>query len=329
MIRRSVLFALPLALLASSPDAARAKSPQPRAFEMIVSDSTGAPLPGALLIVKAPDGSTVGLSAAGVSDGEGKVTGTFPDSESLYTVDLSKDRFRPQRQTIDLASLKLKRNDTAIVRFTLDPVTAQDDYNTAIRAIQSKDMAAAEKSLRASILTDPTFAKGHEVLAMVLLDAKQYDDALTAANRALELDPTNASALRSRYDALDGLGRAEEAEAALAALAEKDKSSDVARLLYNAGAVAMNAKDHDKARAYLEKALAVDPNLYQAHAALAEVAIGEKQYDEAVKQLDLVLGLAPRNFKAMERKIEVLNAAGKSAEAEKVAKELAEKKAAG
>ena len=133
--------------------------------------------------------------------------------------------------------------------------------------------------------------------------------------------------MRSRYDALSGLGRTAEADVALNALAEKDKSPDIARLLYNAGANAMNNKERDKSRAYLQKALEVDPNLYQAHSALAEIAIGDKNYDEAVKELDLVIGLAPRNFKAFERKIEVLKAAGKADAAAAVEKQLATLKA--
>ena len=89
----------------------------------------------------------------------------------------------------------------------------------------------------------------------------------------------------------------------------------------------VNNKERYKSRAYLQKALEVDPNLYQAHSALAEIAIGDKNYDEAVKELDLVIGLAPRNFKAFERKIEVLKAAGKADAAAAVEKQLATLKA--
>jgi tetratricopeptide (TPR) repeat protein len=317
------------ALLVPAASQAKDKGPVARPFEITVVDATGAPVAGVLVAIKDSMGTAIELSAAGIADAAGKVTGNFPDQAAAYAVDLSKERFRPQHQTIDLSSQKLKKGDTAVIRFTLEPVTAIDDYSAAVKAIQAKDMAAAESSLRLAVATDPAFVKGHEVLAMVLLEAKKFEDGLAEADKTLALDPANLSALRSRYDALSGLGRAADAEAALGALAEKDRSPDIARLLYNAGATAMNNKEREKSRAYLQQALTIDPNLYQAHSALAEIAIGDKNYDEAVRELDLVIGIAPRNFKAYERKIEVLKAAGKTADADAAEKALAALKGAG
>lgn len=341
MIRRltASLAVAALATFVPAVAAAKDKAPVPRPFELTIVDSTGAPIAGALVVAKDSAGNSIGLSAAGIADSAGKVTGSFPDPAGVYVIDLSKDRYRQQHQTIDLSTQNLKKGDTAVVRFTLEAVTAVDDYSTAVKAIQGKDMATAEASLRSAVATDPNFVKGHEVLAMVLLEGKKYEEALVEAEKTLTLDPANSSAMRSRYDSLSGLGRGADADAALTALAEKDKSPDVARLLYNAGANAMNNKDREKSRDYLQKALAVDPNLYQAHSALAEIAIGDasaapaaekaKFYDEAVKELDLVIGIAPRNFRAFERKIEVLKAAGKADAAAAVEKQLAALKAAG
>ena len=123
-------------------------------------------------------------------------------------------------------------------------------------------------------------------------------------------------ALRSRYDALTGLGDKPGADAVLTELAAKDRTPDVARLLYNAGALAGNAKEIEVARARFEEALAIDPTLHQAHSALAELAIKEKKYPEAIAEIDLAIAVAPRNFKAYERKIEVQKAMGDKAGAE-------------
>lgn len=321
MIRRLSLSLFSLLLVAAA--AAQAKDPETRPFELIVADPAGLPVAGALISIQDAAGVKVELSAAGITDAAGKVTGTFPDAVASYNLDLTKDRFRAQKQTLDLASQKLKKGQMAVIRLTIEPITKEEDYANAVKAIQAKDMAAAEANLRLALATDPQFTKGYEVLAMVQLEQKKFAEGLATAEQALALEPANLSALRSRYDALSGLEKVAEADAALAELAAKDRSPDVARLLYNAGAQAVNAKNPEKASSLFNEALAIDPNLYQAHAALAEMAIADKNYAEAVKELDKVIAIAPRNFKAFERKIEVLKADSKAAEAAEVEKALA------
>src|SRR5690606_12921975 len=119
------------------------------------------------------------------------------------------------------------------------------------------------------------------LLAFQLLQLDRPADALTAADRALALAPADAEALRSRYDALLPLERANEAEATLDQLAAAAPNVDTARLLFNAGATASNVKDISRARQRLEQALALDPKLHQAHSALAELHIGEQEFDAA------------------------------------------------
>lgn len=330
MIRRrlSSLFAGLTLLTVAAPALAKEKAPEPRPYEMTVVDTTGAVVTGVDLLIKNAAGETLPAPVA-AADGSGKMTGSFPDSTATYTVDLSKARYRPQHQTIALSGQKLKKGDTAVIKFTIEPMTAVDDYSAAIKAIQAKDLAGAEANLALAVATDPNFAKGYEVLAMVQLEQKKWEEGLASADKALALEPENTSALRSRFDALTALKREAEAEQALAALAAKERTPDVARLLFNAGAHAMAAKQNEKTKALLNDALAIDPTLYQAHAGLAEVAIADKNYAEAVRQLDLVIGLAPRNFKAFERKIEVLKADNKAKEAAAVEAELAKRKAEG
>ena len=115
-------------------------------------------------------------------------TGIFPDTTASYTVDLSKARFRPQHQTINLAAQKLGKKQTAVIKFTLEPMTALDDYSAAIKAIQAKDLAGAEANLNLAVATDPNFVKGFEVLAMVQLEQKKWAEGLASAEKTLGLD---------------------------------------------------------------------------------------------------------------------------------------------
>ncbi len=326
MNRRRIAVLASFALFSSVAVFAKDKAPDARPFEMTVTDPAGVVLTDVQIVLKDAAGTALPAPAV-AADGSGKMTGSFPDAAASYTVDLAKARFRPQQQTLNLGAQKLKKGDTAIIKFTMEPMTALDDYASAIKAIQAKDVASAESHLNLAVTTDPQFAKGYEVLAMVHLDQKEYAEGLAAADKALAIEAQNLSALRSRYDALKALERDDESIAALRDLAAKDPSPEVARLLYNAGAHAMAAKQNDRSRELLNEAIALDAGLYQAHAGLAELAIADKNFAEAVKQLDLAIGLAPRNFKAYERKIEVLKADGKAKEAAAVEAELAKKKA--
>jgi tetratricopeptide (TPR) repeat protein len=157
---------------------------------------------------------------------------------------------------------------------------------------------------------------------MVEMEGGKPADALEHADKALALAAGDKNALRTRYEALAALRRPE-AEAALDTLFAQDKTPDTARLLFNAGAEAGNAGNGEIARQRLGQALELDPKLWQAHTALAELAIREQRLPDAVAALDKAIEVSPRNFKAWERKIEVLRAMGRTADADAAAAQLA------
>lgn len=321
MSTKPLAFVAALLLLAAPLAAAKEKAPVPGPFQLIVQGPDGAPAPDAdvaltCAAVEPP------FSFSGKTDAEGKATGTLPDFVHVYTLKVQKAGFRPFEETIDLTSQKLKKGQTAQIQIQLVKMGAPDYYMEAVAAIQAKDMATAQSKLEQAVAIDPQFQKGHSVLAMVYLEQKGWEAGLAAADRALELDPKDVLALRSRYDALEALGRVPEAEAALATLAATDRSPDTARILFNAGAAAWKKQDGERARLLFQEAVAVDPKLYQAHNALAEISIAEKKWDTALAELDQVIALTPRNFKAYERKIDVLLAAGDKAKADEVQKAL-------
>lgn len=340
---RSLAFAGALALLAAPSLVARDRFP----LEVTVKDSGGKPVEGALVVVVAKAGEA--FRAEGRTTRRGRFEGELPDFSRVYRMTISRDGFATFDRDIELAPQNLTEGMTAEVGITLMPPDARSSHNEGIHALESGDAIRAEAKFREAIALEPTMPEPHlalaatlrrqnrtddaivaleqgataapasiqilDALAFELLELKRFDAALAAADRALALAPADPEALRSRYDALVGLGRGADAEAALDAIAEKIPSPETARLLYNAGATASNAKQFDLARRRLEQALAIDSKLYQAHAALAEIAIGEKDFEGALAELDKTLALAPRNFRAFERKIEVLRALGREADA--------------
>lgn len=331
MIRKTVcllLVVLASLLFAAPPVAAADEFP----LELTIKDDAGNPIAGATVRVTAASGEP--FTASGTTNAEGRYDLQLPDFARSYRIEASKDGFLPYDRPIDLASQNFKAGTTAQVGLTLPPQTAEHLYNDAAKRINDGSHKTAEGGAQVvDLLTRATTIKPELVpawvaLAFVYLDTARPADALAAAERALATEPGSADALRSRYDALMALDRKADAATALDALAAQVKTPDVARLLFNRGADLMKVPDLPGARASFEAALAVDPTLHQAHSALAELSIGEKNYDAALAALDRTLAIAPRNFKAWERKVEVLKAAGKPKEAAVAEKELAAAKAA-
>ncbi len=302
---------------------------KPRApFEVVVSTPEGAPIGDAAVEISST--ATVPPYAfSGKTDAAGKSTGELADFTSAYTIKVAKEGYKEFTQELDFATSKLKKGQLATLTVSLPLITAVEYYNEGAKALLAKDPARAATQLELAIATDPKLSQAYRVLALIELEQSQWDKALAHADQALALDPADMQSLRSRYDALVGLGDKARADAVLTELAAKDRTPDVARLLYNAGAQAGNTKDVEGARLRFQEALAIDPTLHQAHSALAELAIKEKKYPEAVAELDLAIAAAPRNFKAYERKIEVLKAMGDPAGAAAAEKALAALKAGG
>ncbi len=326
MKRPSALLA---AILLLATTAAVFAADKPKApFEVVVTTPEGAPVEGAdVAISSATTVSPFSFSAK--TDAAGKCTGELVEFKGLYSIKVVKEGFKEFAQDLDFTTTKFKKGELASLKVSLPPITAVEYYNEGAKATQAKDLTRAAAQFELAIAADPKFAKAYSVLSLIELEQSQWDKALAHADQALALDPADMQAQRSRYEAYAGLGDKAKAEAALTELAAKERTPEVARLLYNSGAQAGNAKEVEIARGRFREALAIDPTLHQAHSALAELAIKEKKYPEAVAEIDLAIAAAPRNFKAYERKIEVQKAMGDQAGADATAKKLAELKAGG
>jgi tetratricopeptide (TPR) repeat protein len=323
-LRRFAPLFAPFAVLVFAASALAAASQR---VEVRVLAPGATPLAGAAVTVDAVDGEP--FSAAATSDDGGRAVFELPSARRAYRLSVEHAEHAPFAETVDLAARRLARGETLRMEVELLPLTAVDLFNRGVRALQAGDRAAAETEFRRAVEKDPDFARGWGVLALVALDGRRYEDALAASDRALALAPDDVDALRSRHDALAALGRHDEADVALTALAAKDASPELARLLFNAGAVAANGGQVERARARFTEALARDPQLWQAHNALAELAVREQDLERALAELERAIELSPRQSRTWERKIEVLKALGRADEAAAAEQQLAALRAEG
>ena len=108
-------------------------------------------------------------------------------------------------------------------------------FNAGLTAQRDGDLATARAKLEEAAVADPALAPAQIALAQVLLDQGEYAAAVATAERALELAPGRAEALRAKYQALRALGRKEEADAAALELEQAEDAAASARRFYNEG----------------------------------------------------------------------------------------------
>jgi len=285
------------------------------------------PLAGVAVAIAAVDGEP--FAANETTNDSGLAFFELPSAKRAYRLDVTHADFAPFTETFDLGARRAPRGETLRLEVELLLLTAADVYNRGVRALQGGDRDAAAAEFRRAVDMDPGLAQGWNVLAVLALDGRRFDEALAAAERALALGPDDVAALRSRFEALVGLERADEADAALTALAAKDASPELSRVLFNAGATAANAGQAERARLRLEQALSRDPALWQAHSALAELAVREHQLEQALARLEQALAIAPRQVRTWQRKIDVLRALGRADDAAAAEQQLAALRAEG
>jgi len=302
-IRRSLPL-LAFALLAAVPVFAA----KPIALEIHVQSAAGGDIEGATVTVSATAGDA--FTASGATDAAGRYQVEVPDGRAEYRIEVSHDGFKKSDGAVDLKGQKAPRGKPLGLTVELQPFDAADHFNAGVAFLRGKEMSAAEAEFHKAVELDPTLAAGWRVLGMIAADGRRYEEALDAAEHAIALDAADTQSMRTRYEALAGLDRKDDAMAALDDLYAQDRTEDTARLLFNAGAEAANAGAGDTARLRLSQALELEPGLWQAHTALAELAVREQKLDEAVAEIDKALAISPRNFKAWERKIEILRAMG-------------------
>lgn len=93
-------------------------------------------------------------------------------------------------------------------RYTEDrPGNPWGHYMLGLAARRTGDLATAERAFETALTADPDHVKSLLNLSRTLLDADRPGDALTKAERAVELDPGSSDAYRLRGLAYAGLGQ--------------------------------------------------------------------------------------------------------------------------
>ena len=164
--------------------------------------------------------------------------------------------------------------------------TARTSLDAALAALQSNDLAAAERAARAAVAASPRSAITHNVLGVVLDRARRSEEAFAEFNAAIKLDPNFVSARNNLGRMFAEHGKTAEAIAEFERVLKSDPSHVQAH--YNLGALYADAGDFAKAAEHFARAREADPNDPQLALAFLTVAYRANRTQQADAAADLV-----------------------------------------
>ncbi len=213
-----------------------------------------------------------------------------------------------------------------------DPTTL---FNVGIALIELGDKNGAADSMRRAIALDHEYRDPHYNLALILAERSDFEGAERHFRRASEIDSGDLEARVRRADALTRLGREEEAIEVLFEVLAADPAMPIAQLGLGAAYQAADAPDEarsslaevlkaapgaprERAEAHyrlavlaaassrgggdllepvehLRKAIALDPNLADAHALLGNLLARQEAFAEAARHFGRALARDPSN----------------------------------
>lgn len=269
-------------------------------LQATVVDAEGDPVAGAEVLVTQEE---IGFRKTLKTDKRGRFTLLVLDSTRVYSFRFEKEGMPPVTQAHKIESGGASRHT-----FTLAPQAAApaadapapsgrnkaiNTFNEGVTALQRGDKAAARAKFEEAVALDPDMPQPYSVLGSLYLEAKDYERAIAAAEKLLELSPDDPAALLVLYDSSVAKGDTAAAQAYLDRLGSAGGGTEAAIRVFNAGADASRAGDLDTALTLFSKATEIDPELAPAHAASARLLLARERYEDALAAAERALDIDP------------------------------------
>jgi tetratricopeptide (TPR) repeat protein len=235
-------------------------------------------------------GGKDGTYAIFLLDGTIRYEFTYAAEGYVPHVETMKLNLVPARNIHDVTLLKPNeqvRSTTTVPMEAAEPEPAVVVYNEGVALANSGDDAGAVAKFEEAIGLDPELSAGYVALARVAARNKQWERAIEAGEKAIDLtgdDPSIALILTEAYRAT---GNAE--------LAAKYRQMAPAHpaILFNEAVPHINANRDAEAAELLRQALAIDDDFARAHYELGAIYARQQSNDLAKKHLTRYLELEP------------------------------------
>ena len=159
--------------------------------------------------------------------------------------------------------------------------------NRAAETMASGELDQAYWYARAAILQDPTFAGAFNTLGIIQLRHGDIEPARRTLAYALERSPSNTVLLSNLAQALDGLGRTDEAQLLRRKLLALQPEPPFH--FFNLGQRAMESDNYQEAARLFKREIARDPYYHEFHFWLAQAYARMGQLAQAGRQLELAM----------------------------------------
>jgi tetratricopeptide (TPR) repeat protein len=292
-----------------------------------VVDEEGNPVEGVTATLRS---SAAGFEMTETTDRRGRFTMLILDAiHPPYTLTLQKEGYHEVSGEVGLRPGGVNRPEFVLPKPPPPPDAPQEKplegsgeaielFNAGAALYNAGDAAGAIAEFEEALAIDDDFVAALRLLAGLHLDGGRPEPALELAGRWLELEPASAEAALLRYDALVALGRHEEATALLPGLMETAAGGELALRLFNLGADTQRKGDEEAAIAWMEKAVAADPEFTQAWSALASLRFTEGRHQAAIEAAGKVLAVHPGDVEALTVQYEAYKALGDKARADEL-----------
>jgi len=167
-------------------------------------------------------------------------------------------------------------------------------FNLGVDAIKSQQLAVAGGHFETVLELYPEFYQAHINLAHIHRALGDWDKTLEQVDLFLGSEPGHPRSLALRYEALTNLGRAEEAEQALASLREAGPA-EAAQLFHEQGVNLFNAGDVEGALSAFLAAIEVMPTHPRAHYRAGLCYASMQNNVQARAHLEKFIELAPED----------------------------------
>lgn len=159
--------------------------------------------------------------------------------------------------------------------------------NRAAETMARGELDQAYWYARAAILQDPTFAGAFNTLGVIQLRHGDIETARRTLAYALERSPSSTVLLSNLAQALDALGRADEAQLLRRTLLTLQPEPPFH--FFNLGRRAMENADYQEAARLFKREIARDPYYHEFHFWLAQAYARMGQLSQAARQLELAM----------------------------------------
>ena len=328
-----VLIAAALLILLATPTLA-----QTGMVKGTVVDDEGNPIPGVQVTVTSEELTTFRKILTTNKKGQFRIR--FPQNQIQYRFDYLFEKSGYESFTVPVSASAtqliseewaMETAETQVVEshgdlgsvVTGSSNVAVDAFNAGLTAQREQDLGTARARFEEALAADPELGPAHLALAQVFLDQGEYEGAVGAADRALELATNRAQALRVKHQALRALGRSEEADAVALELEQAEGAAASALRIYNEGGVAFQAGDKETALAKFREAAELNPSLTDAHHAVATLELANGNHEASAAAAEKALAMGSEDVRTLRVLYDAYDALGKTDELTEIAPRLA------